>query len=160
MNRIEPCILMNMVMIYDGEGNILVQNRLNPNWPGICFPGGHVEPEESFVLSAIREIKEETGLDITDLELCGIRQWRIPTDPAVFPGGKPTRCIVLLYKTCHFSGELRSSEEGEVFWIKREELFQQKLASNFSYIVEIMESDHLSENYSTGSSGRSGYMQY
>ena len=159
MNRTEPCILMNMVMIYDQEGNVLVQNRLNPNWAGICFPGGHVEPEESFVLSAIREIKEETGLDIRDLQLCGIRQWRTPA-PADSPDGKATRCIVLLYKTCHFSGELRSSEEGDVFWIKRADLLHQKLAHNFHSIVEIMENEGLSENYITKVDGKSVNIQY
>ena len=28
---------------------------MNPNWPGITFPGGHIEPNESFVESVIRE---------------------------------------------------------------------------------------------------------
>lgn len=28
------------------------------------FPGGHVEPSESLLQSVIREMKEETGLDI------------------------------------------------------------------------------------------------
>lgn len=38
MNIRKICILTNMCMIYDNEGNILVQKRINPNWPGICFP--------------------------------------------------------------------------------------------------------------------------
>lgn len=29
-----------MVMIYDQDGNVLVEDRLNPTWPGITFPGG------------------------------------------------------------------------------------------------------------------------
>ena len=74
MAKKETCILTNMCMVTDGD-QILVQDRLDPNWPGITFPGGHVEPGESFVESAIREVKEETGLDISNVRLCGIKQW-------------------------------------------------------------------------------------
>lgn len=54
MAREEKCVLTNMYMVYDGN-RILVQDRMNPNWPGITFPGGHIEPKESFVESVIRE---------------------------------------------------------------------------------------------------------
>lgn len=73
MARAESAIFTNMCMIYDDKGNILVQDRKNPDWPGITFPGGHVEPGESFVCSVIREVKEETGLDIENPQLCGIK---------------------------------------------------------------------------------------
>ena len=62
----ERCELTNLCMITDAENRILVQDRTDPSWPGICFPGGHVEPGESFVASVIREIQEETGLTIQD----------------------------------------------------------------------------------------------
>lgn len=54
MAREEKCVLTNMCMVYDGN-RILVQDRMNPNWPGITSPGGHIEPKESFVESVIRE---------------------------------------------------------------------------------------------------------
>lgn len=54
MAREEKCVLTNMCMVYDGN-RILVQDRMNPNWPGITFPSGHIEPKESFVESVIRE---------------------------------------------------------------------------------------------------------
>ena len=54
MAREEKCVLTNMCMVYDGN-RILVQDRMNPDWPGITFPGGHIEPKESFVESVIRE---------------------------------------------------------------------------------------------------------
>lgn len=68
----ENCILTNMCMVSDGCGNVLVQNRIDPSWPGITFPGGHVEAGESFVDAAVREVYEETGLRVSNLKLCGI----------------------------------------------------------------------------------------
>lgn len=69
MVKEETCVLTNMCMIYDDD-QILVLDRKNSNWLGISFPGGHVEPKESFVSSVIREVKEETGLVISDVRLC------------------------------------------------------------------------------------------
>ncbi len=139
MARQEKVVLTNMCMVYDGEGNILVQDRLNPDWPGVTFPGGHVEPGESFVESVIREIREETGLTIRRPQLCGLKQ---------FVQEDGVRYIVILFKTDRFSGELTSSDEGEVFWIRRSELGKYKLAgSDFEDMMRVFESDDLSEFY-------------
>ena len=64
MSRREQVILTNMCMITDGQ-QVLVQDRKSEKWPGVTFPGGHVERGESIVSSVVREIKEETGLDVT-----------------------------------------------------------------------------------------------
>ena len=61
MSRQIPVTLTNMCMIRDGD-RILVQERIDPDWPGVTFPGGHVESGESFAASVIREVFEETGL--------------------------------------------------------------------------------------------------
>ncbi len=137
MARTEQVELTNMCMIYDGEGNILVQDRKKKNWPGIAFPGGHVEKGESIVKSVIREVKEETGLDIVNPVLCGLKQWYMEE--------KDYRYIVLYYKCSQFSGELLSSEEGEVFWISRKDLSKYHLSQNFEETLKIFESDDLSE---------------
>lgn len=137
MARKEQCILTNMVMVYD-EDKILVQDRVNPNWSGVTFPGGHIEKEESFTMSAIREVKEETGLDISNLKLCGFKQWSKKNE---------YRYIVFYFKTNCFKGELKSSDEGKVFWIKRDELKNYKLAEDFEEMIKIFESDNLNENY-------------
>jgi len=136
MRQNELCELMNMVMVYDDQGNVLVERRVDPEWSGITFPGGHVEPGESFVQSAIREIKEETGLTISNLRLCGIKQWI-----------EDCRHIVLFYQTNCFSGELVSSEEGEVFWMKQSELASQELAFDFEYTLEIFKNEEKSERF-------------
>lgn len=75
MGRKETVELTNMCMVEDGKGNVLVQNRLDPNWSGIVYPGGHVEAGESITASVIREIREETGLTIENPTLCGVKQF-------------------------------------------------------------------------------------
>lgn len=138
MARQETVTLTNMCMIYDHQGNILVQDRLDPDWPGVTFPGGHVEPGESFTRAVIREVWEETGLTIEAPQLCGLKQ---------FPCGDGTRYIVFLYKADRFSGELRSSDEGKVFWIKRSELGNYRLPVNFDQMIQLFEDDSLTEHY-------------
>lgn len=56
MARAESAVFTNMCMVTDGKGNVLVQNRNDPRWLGVVFPGGHVELGESFVESVIREV--------------------------------------------------------------------------------------------------------
>ncbi len=138
MSRIESAIFTNMCMICDDAGNILVQDRKKKDWPGLCFPGGHVEPGESFVRSVIREVFEETGLIIENPQICGTKQ---------FQTREGTRYVLLFYKTNRFRGELKSSEEGEVFWIPRKDLANYALADHFLEMVQVMEDDTLSEFY-------------
>ena len=138
MSRSEAAIFTNMCMVCDNAGNILVQDRKDPDWPGLTFPGGHVEPGESFVGSVIREVWEETGLTIENPTLCGVKQFQTQKDE---------RYVVLFYKASRFSGELHSSDEGEVFWIPRDTLNRYALADDFEDMVKIFESDNLSEFY-------------
>lgn len=139
MAESEQVILTNMVMVYNDKGEILVQQKVHDDWTGLCFPGGHVEKGESFVQSAIREIKEETGLTITAPKLCGVKQFF--TDEGL-------RYMVLLFETDQYSGELISSDEGEVFWIKREQLFDYELAVSFAEMYRVFTEEDISELYS------------
>lgn len=138
MGKSEKAIFTNMCMIYDNEGNILVQDRVSSNWPGLTFPGGHVHYKEAFSQSVIREVYEETGLTIQNPILCGVKHFQTTNDE---------RYIVLFYKTNEFTGQLQSSEEGKVFWIPRADLSKYELANDFEQMVEVFESDELSEFY-------------
>ena len=138
MSHREMAIFTNMCMVMDRQGNVLVIDRQKPDWPGVTFPGGHVEPGESFVASVIREVREETGLTVEDPVLCGIKQFQTDDNE---------RYVVLFYKTDCFSGELRSSEEGEVFWISKNDLQNHTLSVDFMEMLQIFESDSLSEFY-------------
>ena len=138
MAREERAVFTNMCMVTDCNGNVLVQDRLNPDWPGITFPGGHVEPGEAFTESVIREVREETGLTVEDPVLCGTKQFQTKSG---------ARYVVFFYKASRFHGILRSSDEGKVFWLPRAELPNQRLAPDMMEMVRVMESESLSEFY-------------
>lgn len=138
MSRTEKVELTNMCLLQTGD-EILVEDRKKKVWPGITFPGGHVEAHEAFHQAMIREFFEETGLTLQDPKLCGVKQFFY----------EDVRYIVLLYKATKFSGELRSSDEGRVFWIKQDELPEHKLAVTFDEMYRVFVDDELSEIYQT-----------
>ena len=134
MDRTERVELTSLCMVYRGE-EILLQNRVKTDWRGYCFPGGHVEPGESIVESVIREMKEETGLLVSNLRLCGIKQF--PID-----GG---RYLVFFFKTDRFTGELISSDEGKMEWICRKDLPKRNTVSDFMDMLKVFDRDDLTE---------------
>lgn len=137
MNRKTSVELTNMCMIYDDKGNVLVEEKLVQNSKGLIFPGGHVESNESVVDSMIREIQEETGLTISNLQFCGIKDW------IEFDG---SRYMVFLYKTNTYSG-IQSSSEGEIFWMPLEELKEKETLWHLDKMLEIFCDIGLTELY-------------
>ena len=65
------------VIIFDGEGRILLGHRVGKDTGGIyepgswCLPGGKQEYNETIEECAIREVKEETNIDIDDVIIFG-----------------------------------------------------------------------------------------
>lgn len=121
ISKVSQIELTNMCMIFDNKNNkVLVQDRIK-SWKGISFPGSHIEDGESIIESTIREIKEETGLTISNLELCGIINW--------YNDETGDRYFVFNYRTEIFAGELlKETEEGKVFWIDKDELLKLNLS--------------------------------
>lgn len=135
MREPEKVVFTNMCMVYDNQGNALVQKRVK-SWPGVVFPGGHVEPGETFAQAVIREVYEETGLTIRHPRLCGVKHWH----------KQGVRHVVLLYKTNEFEGELASSEEGPVWWAPIATLPDLSLADNFCNMLQVFLRDDISEH--------------
>lgn len=137
MSKIE---LTNMVMIQDKRTKkVLIQDRIK-SWKGWSFPGGHVENNESFVDSAIREIKEETGFDISNLKYCGIIHW--------LNNKSFERYIIFLYKTSDFTGELiTDSEEGKHFWVTLDEIREHPSHNDTLEYLPLFLEDSYSEAY-------------
>ena len=94
MARTETVCLTNMCMVEDGKGNVVALDKIKGGYTGLTFPGGHAEEGESFYDSVIREVREETGLTISDPLLTGVYQWT--------EGG--IRNVIFLNKACKFTG--------------------------------------------------------
>ena len=139
MSRATSTILTNLCLIEDTSTNKVVLQYRSPektHWSGYAFPGGHIEEGESLAESVIREVYEETGLTIEDPKLVAVKDWE-PDE-----GG---RYIVFCYKATRFSGQLRSSEEGEVSWVEKDQLEQLDLSYDMLPLLEVMEDPDLSE---------------
>ncbi|MFS9096873.1 8-oxo-dGTP diphosphatase [Streptococcus australis] len=141
MSRTTPTILCNLCMVEDLENGKVVLQYRSPeknNWSGYAFPGGHIEEGESLVESVIREIKEETGLTISNPQLAAVKNWQLEDG---------TRYIVFCYKATEFTGQLRSSEEGEVSWVEKDQLEKLDLSYDMLPLLEVMEDPDLSEYF-------------
>ena len=143
MEHPERVILTNMCMIMDGT-RVLVEDKVGKYAGGITFPGGHLEENESVVDSVIREMKEETGLTISNPRLCGVKDW-INEDGS--------RYVVFLFKTDRFSGELSSSSEGRVFWMELDDVLRAKWIWHMDCLLRIFADGDFAELFLDRSDG-------
>lgn len=131
-HELEKVELTNMCMILDETTNkMLVQARDKNDWDGISFPGGHIEKGESIIASVIREVKEETGLDIKNVIPCGFKDW--------YDFEKDKRYLVFLFKTTYYTGKvLPATREGKNVWMTEQQIkASPNMAPDFEEMLDI-----------------------
>ncbi len=106
--------------IFNKEGKMFVMR--SPSWGGrLIGPGGHVEYGETGEEALKREVKEETNLDIADIELLGTLEL------VEHPGYKSKKHFLGLNYRANVVGEdyeikLDEREASEYFWLTPEEI--------------------------------------
>jgi len=112
------------VVIFDREGRALLLLRPdNVNWaPGKwALPGGHIEEGEKSIDAAVREVKEETTLEISE-----------PTEFYMSPNWE-----VVYFTTRDYSGEVAIDFEHEDFaWVYPQDLTNYDMAPRVEDVVE------------------------
>jgi len=121
------------VCLIQNRDQVLLLDRQHDHFSGFIPPGGKVEFPESFTEAAIREVKEETGLDVTNLIYKGIYEYVNPV--------KRDRFIIFNYTTTDFSGELLAdSPEGKPIWVNKQDLeslpMQNSIRRRFPFFFE------------------------
>lgn len=133
-SRVESCKLTNMCLLKK-DNQILVQERIKDDWPGLTFPGGHVEKGEGLKDAMIREFKEETGITLLNPILKGIEEFKTKDEDRYF---------IFFYVASEYLGEISSNSEGEVFWIDEKDIFNYELSLDLDRILKVMEDDDIS----------------
>ena len=86
--------------IFNDQGKVLLQRRGDSNKWG--FPGGAIELGEALEMTAVREAKEETGLDVSVRRLIGVY-----TDPDItYSNGDQAQSIIIAYELRTVGGKL------------------------------------------------------
>jgi 8-oxo-dGTP diphosphatase len=87
------------------EGGLVLIQRGQPPFVGRwALPAGFIEEDESVEQAAVRECKEETGLDVELIELFGVYS---------FPEGPVQSGIIIFYRARPVGGELRAGDDAQ-----------------------------------------------
>lgn len=131
----------------DEDGNILLVKTYHGGW---VFPGGQVEEGENLIDALIREIKEESGIDVEVSNLIGIY-----SNTGKYKGYNgveivPTK-VMMDYICKPVGGELCTSEEtSESRWVSKDK------------VLDMLEAPAIRERYQAYLSfnGSVNYMEY
>ncbi|HLC39369.1 MAG TPA: 8-oxo-dGTP diphosphatase [archaeon] len=100
-------------------------------WNG---PGGKIEGNETLEENVVRETLEETGLNVRNLFYHGVTTFFLDSK------SEPT-FVVHLFSTKDFSGETRSTEEGELRWFGFNEIPYDSMWLDDRYWIPLMLED-------------------
>lgn len=107
------------VFIQDDGGRILIIRRTDNNLRSI--PGGQLELGETLAQAAVREVREETGIECEVTGVIGL--YSDPNHVIAYDDGEVRQEFSICFRAIRIGGELRTSNESsEVDWLRPAEL--------------------------------------
>ena len=117
----------NAVRVFVVAGNkVLCIRYKEENIGYIDIPGGKIEEGETGVEAAIREVKEETGIEVSNLEEAGIVIIEYPD--RIYN--------MKVFVTSYYRGNARNNEENDAFFINIEDLLKEKKRYAITYLLD------------------------
>jgi len=117
VHYLDPKVAVGTVIVTTDDKIVLVRRAIEPGYGLWVFPGGYVDRGEEITVAAIREAREESGLDVRLDGLINIYSYP----------GRPI--VVVVYKASVVAGDLRVDEESiEAGLFSRTEIPWEQLA--------------------------------
>lgn len=88
--------------------------------------GGHVERGENILAAAKRELLEETGLSVQNLQCCGT---------IVIDASDDKGILIFIFRGEYESGDLVSSEEGSLMWVRQDQIIDLPLVEDLYVLL-------------------------
>jgi ADP-ribose pyrophosphatase YjhB (NUDIX family) len=108
--RIGPDLLLLpsvMGIIYDAQSRVLLVRQFADSlW---STPGGVIEPDETPRAAVVREVREETGLDVSVVRLLGV--YGGPEFVVEYPNGDRSQYVSVIFECAVRSGEAKPDGE-------------------------------------------------
>jgi 8-oxo-dGTP diphosphatase len=117
-----------LCFVLNGDDVLLMKRaphkRVFPNrYNGV---GGHIERDEDPLASARREIKEETGLDVSGVRLRAVYN---------IDAGEATGIFLLVFTAHTDNRDVTANSEGTLHWIPRGEVYSLDLVEDLPHIL-------------------------
>lgn len=96
-------------------------------WAGLYNGiGGHIERGEGILAAAKREVREETGLEVANLRLCGV---------IMIDTGETIGIGLYVFRGDYVGGEVKPSPEGVAEWIAKSDLTRLPLVPDLAVLL-------------------------
>ena len=130
-NSLVPSV--NVVVVNDAGDILMIRRSDNENW---AVPGGAIDLGESMTQAAIRETKEESGIDCEITGLIGI--YTDPKHVLLYTSNGEVRQEFSILLTANVTGGqlTESDESSEVNWVKRDRLKDLKMDRSMSLRID------------------------
>ena len=121
--------LCTLVFAIEGTRVLLIRKKRGLGAGKINGPGGRLEPGETLAQCAAREMHEEVGLRVSELEHAGELRFQ-------FTDGYSTH--VHAYRTSSFEGEVVETDEALPFWVEIAEIPYEEMWADDRYWLPLL----------------------